>query len=259
MGLTGTWINVYGSKMQLWQSDDGEVVGIYSSTTGSTGRYYVWGFMDPQPSDTVGQSVSLSIYWKSIDGGTGDPSWHYVSGLSGQLVTVSGTPNLILIHNMVSTDVFPGEVPYTGNFLDKLVYTPSSTQAGKAPVLQAKAKETPSPINGVWKCTQIPGLILEMALQDAQYGILAGIQLSGGSGLKLVGFADPDAVGAGLNLQGVTLSGLDPVTQMTFVFSGSLDLKTGNLSLLQMKSEGTDEKSTWVQTLGTGLDFTKAS
>ena len=125
MSFTGKWINSYNSVMTLTQALDGTISGSYSSITGSSGSYYVLGYANPaDATPALGQAAALSIYWKSYAGGIGDPSWHWVSGLSGQMTLASdASPSLVLLHAMVATCDFPG-LATAGTYPDKLVYVP---------------------------------------------------------------------------------------------------------------------------------------
>src|SRR5690606_9675101 len=115
---------------------------------------------DPTPD--LGQCVALAIYWRSFTGGKGDPSWHWVSGLSGQLDVSGPQPTLYLVHDMVATCDFPG-LATAGTYVDKLIYTPKQDAApGTAPELTIDQSEVSAdPISGLWACREDPGLRLE--------------------------------------------------------------------------------------------------
>jgi saccharopepsin len=123
MSFTGQWENNYGSVMKLVQAVDGTISGSYSSTTGSSGTYYVLGYANPaDPTAALGQAAALSIYWRPYAGaGQPDASWHWVSGLDGQMsIAKDGTVSLILLHALVATCDLT-DVATTGTYLDKLV------------------------------------------------------------------------------------------------------------------------------------------
>ncbi len=263
MSLTGTWENSYGSIMTLHQSPTtGAILGNYKSSTGSTGTYYVVGFADPtDPTSERGQSAALSIYWRSIDGGTGDPSWHWVSGLSGQLIPMNGVNTLYLMHAMVATDDFP-DVASIGTYIDKLIYVPASQDIG-APRPQftdaPKDDMTGDPIEGTWTCRQEPSLQLALQVADTPYGLVNGT-LSNPSGVyNVTGFTDITAVSGGLQLQALSLSTFDSDggSQTCTALAGSLDFATGALTLTVFRSQGTSDKTLYVQTTIQELSFFK--
>lgn len=256
MSISGNWINIYNSTMQLEQTDTGVIFGSYSSTTGSSGAYYIVGFGSQSATPGDGQSLALSILWRSYEGGQGDPSWHYVSGFSGQCITVDNVESLILLHDLVATAPFPGVVPGTGAYLDKLTYTPQT--GGETPVPRPEPsgiEALNSPIDGTWSCVQDPSLSLTVALQDDVWGFVSGTLIWQGEQVPVAGFTDCYAVSGGLNLQGLTVTAYFPSTGQSIAFAGSLNLETGGLALAQLTSLGTAPSSLWTQTQLAGLDF----
>lgn len=271
MSITGRWVNALNSVADLLQDNAGNVSGIYSSTTGSSGAYYVVGFADPSPpKDGIGQSLALSILWRSFQGGQGDPSWHYVSGFSGQLImltAVSGVseqlitrtnvPSLVLMHDMVATVPFPGVVDAVGSYLDKLIYTPYSgpmPPLGKWPPEFTKPTAA-DPLEGDWSCVQNPTIRLSLTLQDQTWGYIIGTLITSSGIAKLVGFTDTYAVPDRMTLQGLTLSALLPNGRSVAALDGALNLSANKLSLALLESSGTLASSTWIQTRFEGLDF----
>lgn len=86
MSIAGVWVNAYGSKMDLGLLNNNLVMGTYQSSTGSTGTYRVIGLQQTaDPTPQTGQAVALAIEWHSVVAGPPDNSWHWVSGLSGEL------------------------------------------------------------------------------------------------------------------------------------------------------------------------------
>ncbi|NRA86409.1 MAG: hypothetical protein HRU28_03245 [Rhizobiales bacterium] len=121
MTVTGQWVNSYGSLMDITQDVDGLVTGTYSSTTGSTGNFNVLGYANP--TDAVvgsGQSVALTVYWRSFSGGTPDATWNWTPGLSGQLSLDADSDRIYTMHTMDATSEFVGLSPI-GTFNDKLI------------------------------------------------------------------------------------------------------------------------------------------
>lgn len=259
MAISGNWVNVYNSTMQLVQTDTGYVYGSYSSTTGSSGAYYIVGFGSPTPNANGGQPLALSILWRSYEGGQGDPSWHYVSGFSGQSITVDQVPNLILLHDLVATAPFPSVVPGLGDYLDKLVFTPreGSTPPWPLPV-PVRPEGLASPVDGAWACVQDPTMTLTLELQDATWGFVSGSAVRQGNQTPVAGFTDCYAVADSLTLQGLSLSAFFPALGQEVAWAGSLDLSSDVLSLALMNSVGTTPGSLWTQTRFQGLDFVRA-
>lgn len=121
VSVAGTWQNDYGSLMSLNVSDR-QVCGSYQSSTGSTGRYAIRGFTAGAGATRIkNQPLALAIEWHDLGDETSDPSWNWVSGLSGQLSTDDRGDVLTLSHLLVASGDFP-DLASRGNYLDKLVY-----------------------------------------------------------------------------------------------------------------------------------------
>ena len=258
MSLTGTWQNSYGSVMSLTQFADGLVSGQYSSSTGSTGRYWVVGCADTtEPTAAKGQAVSLTIFWRSIDPGTPDPSWHWVSGLGGQLVIDNGVPSLILLHALVATDDFPGLAP-PGTWLDKLVYLPKTDvdAASAAALPTERHKASGDPLDGHWICEQDASLSLQLSVTDARIGLVEGSLLRPIGTSTVIGFTDGYAASDSLPLQGVALAvAVDPATGRAQCLAGRLDRARDRLEFTVFDSRGTAADASYVQTAVGALSF----
>lgn len=259
MNVNGSWVNVFGSVVTLQQFDDGVVVGMYTSTTGASGSYWVVGFTDPNPpTNGNGQSLAFTILWRSFDGGTPDPSWHYVSGFSGQMVVVDSTPSLVMIHDMVATAVDPGVVDIIGSYPDKLTYapyTPVATPPTWPPPFQLPIDG--DPVDGAWICIQDPNISFLLDVDDQISGSLTGTLNTTTGSVHLTGFTDTGAGNAGLTLQGLTVAALLPDGHMVVTIAGSLNLATRSLTMSWLESNGTAADSTWTQTRLRGLDFVR--
>jgi hypothetical protein len=258
MSVTGAWINVYRSVVSLVQFDAGVVAGTYTSTTGSSGSYWVVGFTDPNPPvGANGQTLAFSILWRSFSGGTPDPSWHYVSGFSGQMVAADGTPSLVMIHDLVATAPDPGVVAIIGSYPDKLTYVPhtnATTPQWPPGFVQPAAADA---VDGSWSCVQDPRITLSLTVRDQVSGFLTGALNTAGGSVNLAGFTDTGAGAADLTLQGLTVSALLPDGNMVVAIAGSLNLAADTLSMSWLESNGTAADSTWMQTRLRGLDFTR--
>jgi saccharopepsin len=265
MTVSGTWVNSYGSTMNLAQDGNGAISGVYKSSTGSTGVYNVLGYAMKSPATpTLGEAFAISIFWRSTAGGPGDQSWHWVSGLSGQVVA-SGTTaqTLNLIHCMVATDAFPG-LAQIGSYLDKLVYQSTPVGGGTIasalahPALRQAAAVVANPINGTWVCTTNSQITLTLSLTNATPGQVAGTLTYGNGAYVLNGFTDSFAQSAGLPLQSLAVTARVDGEGSVVSLSGSWDQSTQLLSLTELLSVGTPNSSTYVQTTVDKLVFTKA-
>ncbi len=261
MTVTGDWINSFGSVAHLRQDSLGTIIGVYTSSTGSTGAYWILGFTDPDPpNDGTGQSLALSIFWRSVEGGSGDPSWHYVSAFSGQLITLNNVPTLSLVHDMVATTPFPGVVPVTGNFMDKLLYTPYS--GGKSAPAQWPPEFQPpagaNAIGGNWACIQNPAIQLSLLVEDQTSGYVIGSLQTAGGSVPLAGFTDTYATQSSLPLQGLTVSALLPDGHSVVSLAGSLNIQQDVLTMVWLEGVGTSAPSTWIETNLQGLNFQRS-
>ena len=260
MSLTGVWSNSYGSVMNLSQFAGGLIAGTYSSSTGSTGKYYVAGMAGPSdPTPSLGQSAALSIYWRSYTGGQGDPSWHWVSGLSGQLNTSGSQPTLYLMHAMVATDNFPN-VANVGTYIDKLIYTPKQgeTDSSIKDALSEGANGT-DPISGVWVCNEEPGTIMQLSVSGPSTGYVTGDLACAAGRYVLVGFTDVDAQSGGIARQGLSVSVGVGDAGVCMSMAGSLDFSTGVMTLTVYASRGTSADTIYTQTQVSQWTFTKSS
>jgi saccharopepsin len=262
MSVSGTWKNAYGSTMSLNVYGSGLVLGQYRSSTGSTGTYAVIGAQGPaDPSAAAGQPVALAIDWHSIVAGPPDNSWHWASGLSGQLSLspTGGGPSLVLAHAMVATATlaFPGGAIDPGTYIDKLVYAPVAAAA------PAGAGETPgegdpiaSPLNGRWQGSD--GSVLTLAVSSAYSGafgwVLGTYQVDGGV-WDVGGVTDINAYGAGVPRESVALTLVDGAGN-AIALAGTLQLQTMMLNLSRLTSVATLPSVTYAQTRIDDVRFT---
>ncbi len=255
MSLEGTWQNEYGSIMSLSQDEHGMIHGLYRSTTGSTGSYYVLGATDPrEPEPARGQAVSLSIFWRSIGDDPADPSWHWVSGLGGQLLGEGVDRRLVLIHNMMATTEFPGQA-HIGGHLDRLIYTPLP-EAGVTGYASARALLKEAPASGIanacdgrWIDVTRPEIRLVPRLMDGSFGIATAELEFYGKTCAAYGFIDPTAGVEGCRYHAVSLSALlDRESGETVTMAGSLDTATGIMSLTVFRNAGTSHEYRYTQT-----------
>jgi Avidin family len=266
MSIAGTWINSYGSEMILTQDpSSGWLAGTYQSTTGSSGQYNVLGYaLNPAPTTGLGEAFAISIFWHSTEGGTGDPSWHWVSGLGGQAVLGPGTSSvtLNLIHCMVATSNFPG-LAAPGSYLDKLVYqsTPIAATAKvpsvlTRPALRRALAAVSNPINGSWTCQQDSTIVLTVSLTDQQFGMVSGTLSYGGTTYAVNGFTDTYMDGS-TSLQSLAVVARLDALNMVISLAGSLDNGTGLITLTKLLNSGTANDATYVQTTVDKLIFAR--
>ena len=260
------WRNEYGSVMSLSQGGDGRVFGSYQSTTGSTGTFYVLGCADTREGAFErGRSVSLSIYWRSIGEDPADPSWHWGSGLGGQLIH-EGTAGaaLLLVHDMVATMAFPGQAEI-GRHLDKLTFTPLSdaklVDVAPAGDLIAAAPKAglPCALEGSWIDSGDASIRLRPRLLDSRFGFAQASLEMDGCSCEAQGFIDPFAQAEGCRFQALSLSALlDPHSGRTATLSGSLDLATRVLTLAVFRNHGTRADFSYTQTTMDQFRLTRA-
>lgn len=262
MSVSGTWKNAYGSTMSLYVYGSGLVLGQYQSSTGSTGTYAVIGCQGPaDPGPTAGQPVALAIDWHSIVPGPPDNSWHWASGLSGQLSvsTSGGPPSLVLAHAMVATATlaFPGGAIDPGTYIDKLVYAPVADAplpgAGEQP---GAGDPIASPLNGRWLGSDGSVLILNVssAYSSAFGWVLGTYQVNGGL-WDVAGVTDINAYGQGVPLESVALTLVDGAGH-AIALAGTLQLQSMKLTLSRLTSVATLPSVTYAQTMIDAVTFT---
>jgi saccharopepsin len=246
----GTWRNSYGSLLRL--SSDGErLSGHYCSSTGSTGEYRVLGFgSEIEPSADGGSGIAIGIYWRSFGQGPGDPSWHWVSGMAGQvLLQDGGEKSLVLNHLMVATGDFPG-LADAATYPDKLVFAP----AADVPSIPFPAGKrwAGDPIEGTWVCPST-GIELEIALRDSESGWVEGTFAKGGRRHAAHGFADTFAKGC-LGREALTFCASTGGGRYLDL-AGYLAFGTDTLEVFRMVSTGTAPGNAYLQTSLQSLSF----
>jgi len=120
MELIGTWINEYGSQMEITEIKDNTFKGKYSSTTGTTGSYNVIGCFNPfiQNGTIV---VSLSISWNNLDSNGPQSQWDYsVSSMTGLLQKIGDRQLLIVTHVLVQSTIVSNN--WQSSIIDKLTF-----------------------------------------------------------------------------------------------------------------------------------------
>ncbi|MDN3680469.1 pepsin-like aspartic protease [Vibrio tapetis subsp. quintayensis] len=257
--LTGRWENSYGSQMDLLTQASGEVWGSYSSTTGASGCYYVYGWSAAQnPTQTEGQAVALAITWRAHDvGAEPNDSWRWMSTYCGQMVDDT---QLSVINSLVATNHYGGA--QVGDFLDKLAFKKcSSVEKQQDDELLSrlfnKSGSVSSPFNGDWWDEQNES-VLRCSVVDEQQGLI-NIQFEQhGKTTTLKGFADTLAPLSGVDIKRRSLSvagkGLD---EWPISISGYLDLEVDALIVNLWTAHGTSVEDSYMQANAQQLFFTR--
>lgn len=256
----GSWVNHLGSVLRL-KSHGSFVFGSYQSEFGLTGKFHVCGYADASPLiEERGLGIALSVLWRPIENATPAPSWHWVSGLSGQLITLDDNgPQLILHHDLVVTQ--PNhECKDSGSYLDKMTYRQSDHGgATLATIGNFRVSDHQDAINGLWQC-EAPDLNLSIELQvkDAVSGWLDGYVRVNGVKFVLQGFTDNQA---GLENNELTRQGLTICSSLSegrfMTLSGYFDRQQRQLVLLQQISQGTSPSTLHLQTSAKTCYFTQ--
>lgn len=256
MSFTTPWINSYNSVMTVAQDPTtGMLKGTYASTTGGSGTYDVIGWASlKDATPKLGQTMAISILWRSNDGGHSDPS-HEVSAMAGQVVATSTGENLVLVHIFVETN--PATTPQIGFYPDKLIFapfkseTPPASPQANIPSNTAQIAELRKSLAGIWTGA-VAGESVDICFILPYTG---GIQLEGtityadGSAYPLAGFTDIFAQSAGFNWQGLSFSTYidDTNGRKCIAMAGHLDLSTGEITLMKMQAQSTAPGETWYQ------------
>ena len=263
MSLAGVWKNSYGSTMSLSLVDQNLVAGTYKSSTGSTGTYEVIGYQTGhEPTSAAGQAAALAIDWHSVVAGPPDNSWHWVSGLSGQLSIQNGIEQLVLAHSLVASVDFPG-LAAAGTYIDKLIYQRVSTapieERPSAPG-EGQGAAAADPLVGSWFAADGTALLISSVVPYSgnAFGWVLGKLIWKGSTSLLYGMTDINAQSAGLTKQSVSIVSL-PSDQggPALSFSGTLDLGSGILTMLELQSQSTAPANSYLETQVSSLELSK--
>nr|WP_314528321.1 avidin/streptavidin family protein [uncultured Pseudomonas sp.] len=249
LSVAGTWKNDYGSVMTLTVTGN-VITGSYQSSTGSTGRYAITGNQaSTSPSQEQGLPVALAIDWHPLDHQQADPSWHWVSGLCGQLHPIAGEDRLELSHLLVATGDFP-DLANQGTYLDKLSYRRvTGKDIEPHPVAPTLASKQDNPLNGTWLATEGYNLELHVgASSQHALGCVSGTLTTLTERVEVSGFTDINAGTGGLLLQSVSLTAAQKSGDTVLALAGSLDLKGDGLTLLALFTSPTPASQRYVQT-----------
>lgn len=263
--LNGRWVNSYGSQMDLTVEPTGEIFGTYSSTTGASGRYLVYGYCSPgNPTSEQGQPVALSITWRPFDTQTENESWHWVSTYCGQLLSTTSEngseskEELSVINSLVATTRYIGAEP--GNYIDKLAFS-KQDDSGECEPAQLQemfhaSNATDNPINGTW-ADENNDLQLTLSLVNQQNGVVYAELTHCNQTITLKGFTDTLAL-TEAGRQSLTLSGMLTDSQNKPVsLNGYLDRHSDQLVLTYWSAYGTSENAAYLQTSASDTLFSR--
>lgn len=249
LSAAGTWKNDYGSVMTLTVAGN-VITGSYQSSTGSTGRYAVTGYQpSTRPLQEKGLPVALAIEWHALDKAQADPSWHWVSGLCGQIHRISGEDRLQLSHLLVATSDFP-DLANQGTYIDKLIYRRIAAETVEPrPAPPTFVSEQHNPLNGTWLATQGYSLELHVrATSQHALGCVSGTLTTPTEQVAVSGFTDINAGTGGLSRQSVSLAAAQEHSETVLALAGSLDLEEDGLALLALFTSSTPASQGYVQT-----------
>lgn len=282
-GVTGRWENEYGSEMLLSAQPSGEVFGSYQSTTGSTGRYYVYGWVsdpievatnsakqgdqltsglgDNECSGQKRYAIALSISWRSCGDDQADCSWHWASTYCGQMTSAT---EMSVINALVATNHF--DDVELGTFTDKLAFHKTASFANsdlqRDLVGLFDGSATPdnsvsSPFSGDW-FDQANQCLLHVSLVNEEVGIAAVTLYQGTECYLLKGFVDvlSSFDGCHTTRLSITVSGKDRQNQ-PISLSGYLDKKSDTLNVSLWRASVTQPGSEYLQANAQALFFTR--
>ncbi|MGF6094795.1 avidin/streptavidin family protein [Pseudomonas sp. 18175] len=254
--IAGTWMNDYGSVMTLDVSGQ-HVSGRYQSSTGSTGHYSVTGCLAGEAaSRTRNQPLALAIDWHDLGDGARDPSWNWVSGLSGQFSVTDRGDTLTLSHLLVASGDFP-ELAHRGTYMDKLIYRRVEEKSRLAtPTAATAALPIENTLTGNWVAEDGSSLILSVwSDSERRFGVVRGTFASAGTSSELTGFTDINTVGSKLERQSVSLVVSNTEATTVSALCGVLDLVGGALSLLVLASCAVAPEHAYLATQVSALHF----
>lgn len=248
MSAAGVWVNEYGSRVTLALSGTA-ISGIYESTTGSTGRYAVFGWQaGSAPSAVAGQPVSLAIAWHSLDDDPSDPSWNWSSGLGGQITLVGGEPVMVLSHLLVASSDFPG-LMQKGVYADKLTYRRVADTEGRVADGRDAAPQGKNRLAGSWRAEDGTRLLLDVIpSHDGRFGRVAGTLVGTAGVSEVTGVTDINALADRLDSQSLALTALAEHAPVAITLAGNLQLLDDELELQLLTNRVTSPDSTYVQT-----------
>ncbi|ONH51168.1 Avidin family protein [Pseudomonas cedrina] len=255
--VAGTWANDYGSVMTLEVSGR-QVTGTYRSSTGSTGEYSIAGCLSGTAATRAkSQALALAIEWHDLGDAKKDPSWHWASGLSGQLSVTDKGDVLTLNHLLVATSDFP-ELARQGTYIDKLVYTRAEQQTPIRTSAESDPMSIENTLAGYWVAAGGTFLMLSVHSDSMKrFGIVQGFFRNQDVSAEVTGFTDINAQESNLSLQSVSLTIATDRDNTVRAVCGALDLMADTLSLLILASSPVAPAHAYLATQISSLHFTR--
>lgn len=189
-GLVGTWANSFGSHMTILSQDStGAFLGIYQSSTGSSGEYFFWGY---SPEGVAGnQPLTLAIYWKDIasNTGSGDSTWHWVSMMTG--VFYPQEPAIEVLHDMIATTEFAkADVYQPGHYTQTLVYTPVASDQEDREEVRPPDTSPAVDLASTWVNVDPSSDFSSLTIEPLEWAMLEGSINSGQGSTPFLGLQD---------------------------------------------------------------------
>lgn len=257
--VAGTWMNDYGSVMNLEVSGR-QVIGTYRSATGSTGEYSVIGCLSgTDASRAKSQALALAIEWHDLGDERIDPSWNWVSGLSGQLSVTDNGDLLRLNHLLVATSDFP-QLARQGTYIDKLFYKRIEQQTPTRPSAGIETLAIGNTLAGHWVTADGTFLMLRVHSDSKKrFGIVQGSFRCQDGNAVVTGFTDINTSESKLSLQSVSLTVAVTGEDTVRTFCGTLDLTADTLSLLVLTSSAVAPAHAYLATQVSSLHFKRTT
>ncbi len=264
--IVGLWSNPYGSEVQIQALPSGVLFGVYQSTAGSAGKYLTYGLMDPTLPAVApkqdGQPLGLMINWRSIDPNSKpDPSWNYVSGMSGQIIcNDDGDLTLQLNHALIASEAFEPDI-LPGAYVDRLEYLPNTTGTGAAPSLDPPDMDKlDSATQSRWTTAEDPDLVLTFNYPMTSSAFMGRFEKGSKISAELIGTGNVKYVAQPDSYQAIAFNAvfLDPQTllQTAVSYSGWIDVQTQTMKLQEYYSTGRKWGLRFFQSRGRTLYFT---
>lgn len=234
MSVLGRWRNEYGSILDIQsQGPDGSLSGIYTSDTGASGTYMMNGWCPFEATSTQNAPISVNVYWKPTDSAAEDPSWNWVSNMTGALFydAPTGVPRLQLLHGMVASTLFPAvQVERPGVYTETLGFDllPDLHARRRVSTLRRGGRSLKA---ARYTLTNLDSTsrIQRIVLLTQSDGSAIGHIVLGSQQLSILGFVDPAAPA---NLQSVAASCLQAAgDRNTFGFGGFIDVNANVATL----------------------------
>ncbi|MFM0729494.1 avidin/streptavidin family protein [Paraburkholderia sediminicola] len=192
MNLVGKWGNQYGSVLEIHDCDaDGSFRGIYRSDTGASGIYPMNGYA--HGGTGASQPISLSVFWRPTDSQVFDPSWHWMSVMTGTLFLdepITGQQQLL--HGLVASSLHEAVDIYgPGIYTESLTFSPLSERLPGGQSFAFGTAENKVSVEWLNACPDSPFRALSYTYDDA--GLVTGaLTQQDLTSVRVQGFTDPN-------------------------------------------------------------------